>query len=217
MLYLFLDESGDLGFDFVQKKPSKYFVVTILYVKGEQNRRKIKLAVKRTLKKLNSRKGKQRIVQELKGVDTTFNVKKYFYERVKNVEFGIYTIILNKRRVFQNLTFDKERLYNFISRLLFENVPVENSQTGLELILDKCKAKPEIKEFNDYVLSNLQARIDPKIPVYFNHLDSKVVPELQATDLFSWGMFRKYEKQDLQWYKIFFDDGKVQFEDIYLK
>ena len=30
MLHLFLDESGDLGFDFVNKKPSKFFTITIL-------------------------------------------------------------------------------------------------------------------------------------------------------------------------------------------
>ena len=39
MLYLFLDESGDLGFDFVQKKPSNYFVIAILTVKGSNNRK----------------------------------------------------------------------------------------------------------------------------------------------------------------------------------
>lgn len=30
MWYLYLDESGDLGFDFVNKKPSKFFTVTII-------------------------------------------------------------------------------------------------------------------------------------------------------------------------------------------
>ncbi|MEK6700308.1 MAG: hypothetical protein AABZ10_14850 [Nitrospirota bacterium] len=35
MLYLYLDESGDLGFDFFAKKPSKYFTVTVLAVSGK--------------------------------------------------------------------------------------------------------------------------------------------------------------------------------------
>jgi hypothetical protein len=34
MIFLYLDESGDLGFDFVNKRPSKYFVVTVLAYKG---------------------------------------------------------------------------------------------------------------------------------------------------------------------------------------
>jgi hypothetical protein len=41
MLFLYLDESGDLGFDFVNKKPSKFFVVTILAVKGYEENRKL--------------------------------------------------------------------------------------------------------------------------------------------------------------------------------
>jgi hypothetical protein len=32
MAYIFLDESGDLGFDFSKKKTSQYFVVTFLFV-----------------------------------------------------------------------------------------------------------------------------------------------------------------------------------------
>lgn len=30
MLYLYLDESGDLGFNLFAKKPSKYFAVTVM-------------------------------------------------------------------------------------------------------------------------------------------------------------------------------------------
>lgn len=39
MWYLYLDESGDLGFDFVRKKPSRFFTVTILLVEGMENNR----------------------------------------------------------------------------------------------------------------------------------------------------------------------------------
>ena len=40
MLFLYLDESGDLGFDFVNKKPSRYFVVTVLAVQDRGYERK---------------------------------------------------------------------------------------------------------------------------------------------------------------------------------
>ena len=35
-----------------------------------------------------------------------------------------------------------------------------------------------------------------------------------AVDLFSWGIFRKYEKKDLKWFEIFRE--KVAFEEQYL-
>ena len=32
MFYIYLDESGDLGFDFEAKKPSKFFTITLLLI-----------------------------------------------------------------------------------------------------------------------------------------------------------------------------------------
>ncbi|MEW6618278.1 MAG: DUF3800 domain-containing protein [bacterium] len=49
MLYLYLDESGDLGFDFVNKRPSKYFTIAILVVKGYEENRLLLKVVKKTL------------------------------------------------------------------------------------------------------------------------------------------------------------------------
>jgi hypothetical protein len=57
MIYLYLDESGDLGFDFVNKKPSKYFTILIVMVKTITDNKNLSLAVKKTLaRKLNPRR-----------------------------------------------------------------------------------------------------------------------------------------------------------------
>lgn len=76
MLYLYLDESGDLGFDFVNKKPSKFFTITILAIRGSQNNRLLIKAVKKTLvRKLNRKKS---IVAELKsGLCRPIPIKKH--------------------------------------------------------------------------------------------------------------------------------------------
>ena len=150
MWYLYLDESGDLGFDFVNKKPSKFFTVTILAMSSQDANRKMIKAVKKTLaRKLNSRGNRKRIVHELKGTSTTLEVKKYFYKCAENVKFGIYSLTLNKKRLFEKLTKDKERVYNYIARHVIDQIPFEKaSGIRVELILDKCKGKPEIEEFN---------------------------------------------------------------------
>ena len=63
MWYLYLDESGDLGFDFVNKKPSRFFTITILVIKGNIENRLLFNAVKKTLRRrLNPRKKRKRIV-----------------------------------------------------------------------------------------------------------------------------------------------------------
>jgi len=80
MWYLYLDESGDLGFDFANKRPSNFFTVTILVVKGVENNRALIKAVKKTIeRKLNPRKSRKRIVAELKGHVTTMAIKEYFF------------------------------------------------------------------------------------------------------------------------------------------
>lgn len=35
MAYIFMDESGDLGFDFRKKKTSKVFVITCLFIENK--------------------------------------------------------------------------------------------------------------------------------------------------------------------------------------
>ncbi len=215
MLFLYLDESGDLGFDFITKKPSKFFVVTILAVQGQDDNRQIINGVKKTLKrKLNPRGRRNRIVQELKGTGTTFEIKKYFYDRVKDIDFKIYTIVLNKRRVYKDLAGKKNRLYNYIARLLLEQIPFEEATVKVDLIIDKSKGKPEILNFNTYIQSQLEARINPLVSLCINHIDSRDNGGIQAVDLFSYGVFEAYERRKWGWFNVFGE--KVAFETVYL-
>ena len=43
------------------------------------------------------------------------------------------------------------------------------------------------------------------------HQDSQQYYGLQTVGLFSWGIFRKYEKKDSEWFEIF--SGKVAFRN----
>jgi hypothetical protein len=212
MWFLYLDESGDLGFDFVNKKPSKFFTVTILAMKGPLNNRLLTKAVKKTLKrKLNRKKA---TTEELKGARTIFEIKKYFYNQIKDLKFAIYALTLNKKRVYERLTRDKERVYNYISRLVLDKIPFEKAQVQVMLILDKSKSPKEIGDFNQYIFRQLKGRLDPKVPLDIKHENSQQYYGLQAVDLFSWGIFRKYEKKDTAWFDIFRE--KVAFEEQYL-
>ena len=56
MSYIFLDESGDLGFD-TNKKNSRYFVVTILFTENknaiEKTVKKVHAALRKRVKRLS--------------------------------------------------------------------------------------------------------------------------------------------------------------------
>lgn len=209
MLYLYLDESGDLGFDFFSKKPSRFFTVTILMVNGVENNRRLINAVKKTIRRKLPREQ-----AELKGAKDSLAVKAYFYKQAADIPFEIYTIALNKRRVYDNLAKQKDRVYNFIARNVFEKIPIENASTRIEVIIDRSKNQKEIVEFNEYIIRHVKGRIDPRIPLDIYHWTSHENMGLQAVDSFSWGMFRKYEKKDCEWFDIF--KGKVRYDSVYL-
>lgn len=217
MWYLYLDESGDLGFDFVNKKPSKFFTVSILAISNREANRQLIKAVKITLRrKLNPRKKRKRIVQELKGTKTNIEIKRYFYNKIKDVKFGIYAISLNKKKVYEELARNKPRVYNWIARKVLDKIPFEkNIGARVELIIDKSMGKPEIEEFNSYIRREIESRLNPKIPLNIYHRLSHENPGLQAADMFCWGIFEKYQWGKTEWFDIF-EKEKVKFCDQYL-
>lgn len=210
MLYLYLDESGDLGFDFFSKKPSECFTIAILAIRGVNNNRVLLKSVRKTIRRKLCKKS----LQELKGSHSTIEVKRYFYNLVSSVPFDIYALTLNKKRVYNELTQKKDRVYNFIARNVLDRIPFDNTLKRIEFIIDKSKNRREIGEFNDYIVRQLKGRLDPKIPLNISHHTSIENPGLQAIDLFSWGIYRRYERADNEWYNLF--KARVRYDERYL-
>lgn len=215
MWWLYLDESGDLGFDFVNKKPSNFFTICILATSQKTSNTQFKTAVNRTLKnKLNRKKGKTRVIEELKATSTNLQIKEYAWRHIKDHTFGIYSLTLNKRRVYERLAQNKHRVYNFVARKVIDKLPFEKADGGVQLIVDKSKGKKQIREFNDYIRNQLEGRISPDVSLDFTHADSKNWPGIQWADMFAWGVFQKYERKNLEWYNVFKD--KIQLDEQYL-
>lgn len=217
MWHLYLDESGDLGFDFVNKKPSKYFTICVVAVPSLQANKTLFKAVEKTLhRKVNPTHKRRRITQELKGADTAFEVKEYFWKQIEKVSFSVYSITLNKRKVYPKLIENPPRVYNWVTRQVLDHIPLErNGDNRIELVIDKSKGKPEIQDFNQYIRHNLEARINPSTPLDIYHWDSKQNKGLQIADMLCWGIFQKYERGKDEWYTVY--QEKVLFDKLYLK
>ncbi len=217
-MIIYLDELGDLGFDFEHKRPSNKFVITLLVCDSSAVTRGFKKAVRRTLKnKLNRGKKRSRIVHELKGTKTALVVKRYFYRHSPKTNWRIYAVALNKQRVYEHLQTKqgKKKLYNYIARFLIEKVDLSNPGNAVTLIVDKCKNKDEIADFNQYMGNQLDALLPLNVPLNIYHEHSYANAGLQAVDLFCWGIYRKYEHGDLQWYRKY--GGRIAFETEYLR
>lgn len=218
-MYLYLDESGDLGFSPVKKGSSKKFIITVLVCSSDLSRRNIRQAIRRTIKSKINKGKKKKHMQELKGSKTDFKIKKYFFEKVKNNGWEIFTLALNKSRVHDDLKTKsgKKKLYNFLSRILIEKMAprLQCAKQNVELFVDKSKNSEEIRDFNDYLANQLEALLPLNTFLHIYHLSSAESFELQAVDLFCWGIFRKYELNDFEWYDVF--KTKITYETEYLK
>jgi hypothetical protein len=144
-------------------------------------------------------------------------IKKYFFRNVRDDSWDIYTLVLNKARVEPHLQtkIGKKKLYNFLSRILMEKVNLTHVQRNVDLIVDRCKNKEEVRDFNQYLINQLEALLPLNTDLNISHLTSQESAGLQVVDLFSWGIFRKYENNDYEWYNVY--RHKVRFETEYLR
>jgi hypothetical protein len=167
-LIIYLDESGDLGFDFSKRKTSKKFVITLLVCDGKGAADMFRKAVRRTLKNKLQRKHNRhsKSISELKGAKTSLETKKYFYRNLSLGSWRIYTVTLNKQRVNEDLRRPgaKKKLYNFLARFILERIDLRHASPAVTLVTDRCKDREEIRDFNQYVANQLEALLPLNIP-----------------------------------------------------
>jgi hypothetical protein len=217
-MFIYLDESGDLGFYFSKPKTTKKFVITLLVCNSNEVSAAFRMAVRRTLKnKINRRKNRANWLTELKGINTSIKTKKYFFKQIKEQDWQLYSVVLNKSRVENHLQTAKaqNKLYNFLARFLIEKLPLRQTFTNVQLVVDRSKNKNEIQDFNQYLKNQIEALLPLNTALSVEHLNSKESTGLQAVDLFCWGIARKYEHNDLQWYNVF--RHKIVYETEYLR
>lgn len=202
MWHLYLDESGDLGFNFEEKRPSDHLTVCILATQSRDAVKAIRCAVKKTLKRKVNRSKRHK--QELKGSNTSIAVRRYFYKQLVDVPFSIYALTLRKRDVRRYLLEGKitqSELYDMVSESLLSGIPFDGAPDGVELVVDKSKNRREAAEFNRVIGKYLAGRVEPSATVTITHCLSYVDLGLSAADLFCWGIFRRYEAGDSEWYE----------------
>lgn len=199
MAYLFLDESGDLGFDFRKKKTSKVFVVTCLFI---ENKRPIEKIVKRTHSEL-SKKYKRRfgVLHCVKEKPVT---RQRLLKRLAEKDCFIMSIYLDKRKVYTRLRDEKPVLYNYVTNILLDRIYSRKiiKPTGkIYLVASKRETNKFLNQnFKSYLNQQIENRhrADIEIMIKSPHEEKS----LQAVDFVSWSIFRKYEHQDESYYNL---------------
>ena len=123
---------------------------------------------------------------------------------------------MNKARVDESLRsrLGKKKLYNFLARFILEKVHFPEDLPMVSLIVDRCKNKEEIKDFNSYMVNQLEALLPLNARLAIDHLSSEENAGLQAVDMFCWGIARKDDLKETDWYDYY--KKKVKFTTVYL-
>ncbi len=188
MKYVFLDESGELGF---KSASSRYFVISLLSCdEGEI------YTLKRIIRKVRAKiiKKKLKKYPELKGNNSNDKIRMEILRRFNKTNSEIFVIILEKSKVYEYLKSKKNKLYNYIANLILNECSLANKD--VYLIVDKSKSNRSLREdFDNYVRKNLNEK-NPSCKLLIKHENSQNEECLQVLDFISWAIFRNYEYKD---------------------
>lgn len=188
---MFLDESGELGFNF-NKGSTKFFTITLL-ICGVREEQELQRVIKKIRKRVLRKELKKS--NEIKWNNSSDDIKKKIFERIERINFEVFTIILDKSKVYDYLKDKKHKLYNYLSNLIIAECSIDGK---FELIVDRSKNKRSLRDdFDNYIRNNLKRECSNLI---IQHADSKSNGGLQVLDFISGAIFNKYEFNNLEFY-----------------
>lgn len=197
MVYIFLDESGDLGFE--KKGSSRWFIFTIALTSHHRRIEKVMKSIRKKLRK------KHQHLTELHAYHADEATRRLVLESLANIEdLKILSIVLNKKKVYIDLQNQKNYLYNYTANILLDRLYTKAIVTlsdSLIICIDRKDTNKRIRQnFEAYLETSLKRKRAGKISVVLrgSHEDKC----LQAVDFISWAIFRKYEWNDSSYYEL---------------
>ena len=187
--FIYLDESGDLGF---KKGSTKYFVISFIAMDTKTN-----LILKRKIKKVKKRHKIGKDV-EIKANKSNHSLRVDVLKEICSLPIEIYSITTKKQGINKSLRKDTNIFYNYMVNLIL--VPyIERSKIGnLCLIADlRINKVSKGMRFGDYLKYKLLFENNLyKIKLDIIYLDSFTSYGLQAVDFIANSIFKSYEQAD---------------------
>ncbi len=197
MLYVFVDESGDLGFT---KKSTSYYIIASVETRSTVIPSRIIKKVRRTL-------GKQKKnIPEFKFTKSDDTVRRRLLERAVKEDLLFSAVVLKKKMVYDYLRDKKDKLHNYLAGFIAESLSNDyDDEKEFEIIVDKFIMREEKRrEFDWYLesrlLRNYRDSAEPKVKIV--HGDSRQYSGLQVADFVAGAIFQYYERGKREFYEI---------------
>jgi len=193
-IFIYLDESGDLGFN---KGSSKYFVISFIAMDTKTN-----LILKRKIKKAKKRHKIGKDV-EIKANKSNHSLRVDVLKEICSLPIEIYSITTKKQGINKSLRKDTNIFYNYMVNLILVPYIEESKISNLCLIADsRINKVSKGMRFGDYLKykvffeNNLY-----KIKLDIKYLDSLTSYGLQVVDFITNSIFKSYEQANDRYYK----------------
>ena len=207
MSYIFMDESGDLGFNFDKRGTTSYFLITFLF---SRSKRPIEKCVKKVHLGLRKKYKKIGVLHAYIEEPVT---KRRLLSLLAEKDCKIMTILLNKKKVYTKLQDEKPVLYNYVTNILLDRIFTKKliqSDDSIKIIASRKETNKFLNEnFKSYLHSQLAANYKVKVSISVKTPAEQKA--LQAVDFVSWAIFRKYEYKDDTYYNLI--RGKIVEEN----
>ena len=210
--YMYIDESGDLGFS---KNSSKVLVISALLVEDSKDLDRIIKNMRR-----NKFSRELRVATEIKANNSSPDLRKHMIHKLNRLpgaaNFNI--TFIKKHLTSEYLLNHKDKLYNFVAGKLAVNINLYDCD--LEIRIDKSKGKQLLRDdFNQYFEQLL--RKDSDIGrLNIHHSYSHSFSGLQFADLLAWSVYQKEERDNPEYVNLFgfeskFYDFPVKYERLF--
>ncbi len=207
MPYIFMDESGNLGFNFDKRGTTSYFLITFLFTRSK---RPIEKCVKKVHLGLRKKYKKIGVLHAYIEEPVT---KRRLLSLLAEKDCKIMTVLLNKKKVYTKLQDEKPVLYNYVTNILLDRIFTKKliqSDDSIKIIASRKETNKFLnKNFKSYLHSQLAANYKVKVSISVKTPAEQKA--LQAVDFVSWAIFRKYEYKDDTYYNLI--RGKIVEEN----
>ncbi|AGK60959.1 hypothetical protein Asulf_00955 [Archaeoglobus sulfaticallidus PM70-1] len=196
--YIYIDESGDLGFT---EKSTKYYVIAAVETKNPQQ-------FSRMFKKIRRKMGKKKKdIKEFKFSKTKSSTKEMILKKIAELEIQFSAVVLKKATVYQHLREKRQILHNYLTGFIVELIPFMDSR-DFEIVIDKfISNEADRTNFDEYLRDHVNYEcwklgLIPPRSLNIKHESSYSCSGLQVADFVAGAIFAKYERNDDSFYRI---------------
>ncbi len=215
MAYIFMDESGDLGFDFSKKKTSKFFIISFLFIDDEAQKKSAEKIIKKVFTGFSKKEVKFHH-GALHAYKESPKVRTYVLGRLSKMPISVMSICLNKKNVYTSLQDEMHILYNYVTNILLDRICKKKI-----LPLDrKIHLVASQRETNKFLNQNFKAYLEKQAKNRHRiSIDIETTPFfsekcLQLVDFVSWSLFRYREYGD-NFYRNLISNLLIEENDLF--